>query len=396
MNLLQTSSGISSPDRPVLFIQPFSVGHMTGGSRILRSVIEAAPVKVASICTGFCKTLEPNALCDEQLERFRPPLGRLDRTRFAHLGGWVEFLCSPLFRKRLKARVSKINPRAIHLVPHSWGDFAVAHRVADELGIPVHASFHDDFAYTACGHPLKSRLLRQLGELWRNSETRFVICDELGAEYSRRYGQRDYLLHTDGTEVVHSKMAISSSCKDPTMYFMGMMNQPYVANVRKAAEALRVLEKISGGCPQFTLRTHGYLPEQGELTKVMPFAPESVVCEELRNHDLLYLPLPFGKEYEGLWKYGFSTKMVSYLASGTPILYHGPLEAAAGQYLAKNEAAICLHTMEPDVMASTMLEALNDREKLRKLSENASRIATRDFDATMLRERFWGAVLKAI
>lgn len=378
-----------------LFVQSFSIGHVGGGPRILQSVIERAPMPVSSICTGFYRSLAPNRYCDEVLEAIRPPLGRLDRTRFAHLGGWVEGLCSPFFRKRLRARILAAKPSALHVVPHSWGDFVAVHGIARELRIPIHASFHDDLDYTAGRHPLKRLLMRRLGELWREAATRFVISEEIGEEYCRRYGRRPYLIHTDGVSEI-----ASSEWEPPTgdlrVYFMGMMNQPYVANVRSMARALPLLAASSGWKPSFKIRTHGYTPEEGEITELLPFADPAVIREELPRQHLLYLPLPLGQSYEGLWRFGFSTKLVSYLASGTPIVYHGPAEAAAGRYLAKHDAAVCIHTDDPAAVAEALKAALADPELLREKRRNALIAAKRDFDATVLHRRFWDAIRAAI
>lgn len=382
---------ITDHSRPVIFIQPFSIGAMGGGSRILRSVIMGAPVQVVSICTGFLHSLPENTLCEEHLVRQRPPLGRLDRTRFAHWGSWAERACSPWFRARLRAIFRARQPRAVHLVPHSWGDFAVAHDIAREMRVPVHASFHDDFAYTAGRHCFKPMLLEKLGVLWREAVTRFVISEEIGEEYCRRYGRREYVIHTDGVTEVNDG-AWKPPGDEVKMYFMGMMNYPYIETVRSMARALPLLESATGRKVSFTLRTHGYAAEEGEKVNLQPCASEDVVREELKQQDLLYLPLPLGEEYEGLWRYGFSTKMVGYLASGTPVVYHGHPEAAISRYLARNETAVQLHSTDPEQIAAVLAKALSSPDGLRQLRDNALRVARRDFDAAALHRRFWDAL----
>ena len=81
---------------------------------------------------------------------------------------------------------------------------------------------------------------------------------------------------------------------------------------------------------------------------VLPFAGHDTVLEDMTRADLLYLPLPFGEEFEKFTRYSLSTKMVAYLGSGVPILYHGPAESAAARLLLRHGAALMCHFVRPD------------------------------------------------
>ncbi|MBK8091124.1 MAG: glycosyltransferase family 4 protein [Verrucomicrobiaceae bacterium] len=377
--------------KKVLFIQPFSVGAVGGGPQILKSVVKDAPCEVTSICTAFCERLPEQSLCPEYLVPLRPRLGRLDRTRFAHLGGYMEAAFVPFFTRRLSRQVHSLSPDAVHLVPHSWGDFVVAHRLAVKMGVPVHVSVHDDLGYTAARHPMKKRMMRELGALWRGAATRFVICEEMGQEYNQRYGFRPYLIHTDGVSEA-AATAYLPPAKDIRVYFMGMMNQPYVANVRVLEQALEIVRSTGRFNPSLTLRTQG-LASGHPLTTILPFASKEVVEREMADQHLLYLPLPFGKEFRALGQLGFSTKMISYLASGMPIMYHGPDYTAAGRYLERNEGALCIHTNDAAAMAEQLLQVLSEPMELARLASRGVTLANRDFNSHALKQRFWGAVL---
>jgi UDP-N-acetylglucosamine:LPS N-acetylglucosamine transferase len=84
--------------------------------------------------------------------------------------------------------------------------------------------------------------------------------------------------------------------------------------------------------------------------------------------------------------------MVSYLGAGVPILYHGPASSAAGQYLRRNGAALQLNSNAPDEIATTLDNAFDDASALNRVSENAQNAVRRDFDAVMLKCRFWDAI----
>jgi glycosyltransferase involved in cell wall biosynthesis len=326
----------------------------------------------------------------------RPQLGRIENTRFHWLGGYIEYLWRPLFRRRIKQVLARYNPQSVHIVPHTFGDFAQIHAACTELKIPVHISIHDDFLYTSGKRPFKKGLEASLQKLWQDAATCFVISEEMGTEYCRRYGERPYLVHTDGCEMA-TPVNFQPPASELKLYFMGMFNNSYVPNFQSWIAALEKAQLQMGkALPlQFTLRTHGFKPDKyygRELVNLLPFASSEVVEKELRSQHFLYLPLPFGHEWEYLTKFSLSTKMISYLAAGVPIVYHGPEWSAAGQYLRRNDASIQMNTNDPEAISKILNDALKDPARLEVISKNAQIAARRDFDASMLRDRFWKAV----
>lgn len=380
----------------LVFIQSFSLGDVGGGAKILRSVADHAPVSVSSVCTGFGRS-QTIWTGSETLIPIRPSLGRLDRTRFHWIGGYVEQLWLALFQRRLEAHLLRVGATDVHLLPHGWGDFDVGFRVASHLGLRVHVSIHDDFLYTARSHPDLKRMEKMLGCVWREASTRFVISQEMGLEYCRRYGERSYVIHTDGTDP-RERFKFEPPSTEVNLYFMGMFNHAYIPNFMALLKALEKHHAVTalGQRVQFTVRTHGFnVPDYPgkEIVKVLPFANVETVEAEMRLQHLLYLPLPLEAKWEKLCRFSLSTKMVSYLAVGVPILYHGPQAAAVGQYLQHNNAAIHVNTNNPDVIAQSINNALKDSDRLVSISENAQGAACRDFDAQALKERFWAAIL---
>lgn len=380
----------------LVFIQCFSLGDVGGGAKILRSVADHPPISVSSVCTGVGRS-QSRWSGSETLIPIRPPLGRLERTRFHWFGGYIEQLWQASFQRRLEEHLIRVGATDVHLLPHSWGDFEVGFRVARHLGLGVHVSIHDDFLYTAGSHPYLDRMEQALENVWREAATRFVISQEMGQEYCRRYGERSYLIHTDGSDP-RMRLEFEPPSTEVNLYFMGMFNNTYIPNFTALTTALEKHQALfAQGRPlRFTIRTHGFNAANypgGDIIKVLPFASVETVEAEMRLQHLLYLPLPLEPEWENLCKFSLSTKMVSYLAAGVPILYHGPESSAVAQYLRRNEAAIQIHSNDPEVIASSLEKALVDFSTLKSVSENAQDVVRRDFDARKLRDRFWNAIL---
>jgi len=124
--------------------------------------------------------------------------------------------------------------------------------------------------------------------------------------------------------------------------------------------------------------------------KVLGFAPDAnVVEDDLLSADLLYQPLPFEARALNFGRFSMSTKMVTYLGSGLPILYHGPRDAAASNLLAANGAAITCSTMDAESIAAQVTEGMANREEIVK---NALALARDRFMLADQQRRFWQTI----
>ncbi len=133
-------------ENPILFVQPFSVGSAGGGARILRALLEQAPMAWQSVCSAPAK---PRPWPNEVHIRSRPSWGRIDHSRLAALPHLTKRFFAGRFRRELRQCSVRLGAQAIHAVPHGGLDFAVAQSVAQELSLPFFISLHDDLAYTA-------------------------------------------------------------------------------------------------------------------------------------------------------------------------------------------------------------------------------------------------------
>lgn len=383
-----------SPEDLVVFIQPFSFGEPSGGTQILRSVCLDAPCRTLSICTGPSRPLRSTEMEEIPLPG-RISLGRLERSRFAWLGGYLERLAAGRFRRRLTELLRRLRPAAVHLIPHANGDFIQAYAVSRELGIPVCLSVHDDLEYSARSHPFLRGFLTEMGNIWCEADVRFVISVELGEEYCARYGRREYFLHTDGKAVRQNSSYLPPS-EIINIYFMGLFHYSYQLNLVIFLKSLsKYLEVNPGKIINLKMRC-GEIPilqnERPAWLEVLPFASAELVASEIMEAHFLYFPLPFGDGDAALSQFSFSTKLISYLSSGTPIIYHGPVKSAAWQYLLRNKAATGITTILPGEVDERLLSILGKMEELPGISDRARVAAARDFEPEALRGRFWGAV----
>ncbi len=375
---------------PIVFVQPFSIGSAGGGARILRALLEQAPMAWRSICSS---PDNPRPWPNEEHVRSRPWWGRIEHTRLA---AWPQ-ITTPLFARRylrrLKQCCAQLGARAIHAVPHAGLDFSVAQSVARELSLPFFISLHDDLAYTASdGVPADAREAA-MRSAWCEASARFVISDALGQEYGRRYGHREFQVVTDGlVQLTPTRTAAAPG--NLRIYFMGLFHMTYEQNLRAFLEGVALFERATPTVQvDVTLRCEHVRPQVFAGTRpatVLPFADEAQVQRDMAHADLLYMPIPFGEEHENFARYSLSTKMVTYLGSGLPILYHGPTTSAAYQLLDRHGAAALSTTLVPEEIAAQLQEL--DAARRHELATRALALAEREFMLEEQTRRFWGTI----
>ena len=381
-------------DGPVVFVQPFGVASPGGGPRILRALLEEAPVVWRSICTSPEK---PPSRGNEVHLPSRPFFGRIEYTRLAGLPQGSARFFAKAFRRRLHRTCQQLGARAIHVVPHSGLDFVEAQTVARELSLPFLISLHDDLAYTALDRLSPEKIETAMDGAWKEAAARFVISEALGREYCRRYGEQPFQVVTDGI----SRLAELRTCLESNrlrIYFMGLFHRGYERNLRALLEAIALFERVRPGMTvSVTLRCEHVRPQVlagAKRVTILPFADEAQVQRDLEDADLLYMPLPFGDEHAGFARYSLSTKMVTYVGSGLPILYHGPETSAAFQLLDQHRAAISIKTLVPMEIAA-LLGGITT-ESRQTAARNALDLAHREFMLADQKQRFWDTVSQCL
>lgn len=376
----------------ILFVQPFGVASPGGGPRILRALLSDAPMPWVSVGTTPGIPPPPMQISGgtELHLPIRPHLGRIEQTRFCAKLYPLERVYAASFVRRLVALCKAQNVRGIHGVAHGM-DYWYSFLAAQQLKLPYYLSVHDDLAFALSGRPEYREGMAHLPQVWQQAAARFVISEEMGQEYCRRYGVRPYQIVTDGLTEVPDTPLIRTG-QQLRIYFMGLFHRSYIPNLRTLLEGLAILRRQHPDWEMSVTCRCGQVPAEaltGDFPVIeLPFGSEKEVAHDMEAADLLYLPLPFEGEYASFVKFSLSTKMISYLGSGLPIIYHGPADAAAGALLARHDAAWSVHSRDPEVLAKTLTQARADTG--RSVVCRALALAREQFLLKTQRERFWG------
>ncbi len=330
---------------------------MGGGARILRSLLAETEAPAISISTA------PSELCPQDIIRElhvprRRPLGRIENTRLYWMQYYVDAACASRFQARLEATLRQEAITAVHALPHAL-DIIQTWGAAKSLGLPFVLNVQDDLRFTLHKLPWLHRYLRQLGEVWRGADARIVISEEMGIEYGERYGERGFTIVTDGLIDTAFREYRPHLGRDHLIYFMGMLHNGYIPNVIALLEAIHRLVQDGLGDWKLVMRcgrTELDVPTHLKpYLTALPYTDQAQIEREMVEAEMVYLPLAIGKEHDDFNRFSLSTKMVSYLAAGKPIVYHGPPGSAAERLLARHRAAIVLDSLDPEAIKACLL-----------------------------------------
>jgi glycosyltransferase involved in cell wall biosynthesis len=378
----------------VIFAQPFGLSSPGGGARILRALLQDAPIRPLVVSTAP----EPPNSGDQSPARHiprRPSFGRIEQTRWHALPEFVASFFRASFRRRLRAICREEKAVALHAIPHRALDFYDSYQVARDLELAYFLQVHDDLFYSGKGGINLSLASSALKEVWSGAQARFVISRQMGEEYVRRYGEQEFIIVTDGIDRIAEAPAPRLG-NQVRIYFMGLFHITYEANLRVLLEAAEQVQaahpsvavSVTLRCGQINARD---IRESANV-RILPFGSEADVSRDLEEADLLYLPLPFGEDFEAFVRFSLSTKLVTYLGSGLPILYHGPRAAAVADLLSENDAALVETTLDVDSLAARLVEFQTEPAVVRQKTANALALARRDFTLQAQRDRFWNAI----
>ena len=376
----------------IAFVQPFGLSDGSGGGRILRSLLKDAPTPFVSVCTSPRPPAPPPFGFQEHVPK-RPYFGRIEHTRFAPLVRWinrpVRQMHARRFRQRLTGLFERLGVTSVHAIPHGL-EFWHAFEVARRLGLRYVLNVHDDMRYNLAGHPQLEEAMKRLGQVWNRADDRIVISQAMGEAYNERYGHQSYHVITDGLTQLPDRPQ-----QRPTerikVYFMGALHLTYHSNFETLTRSLEKLLDDHDVAASLTLRGSP-MPSHiaySFAVEERPYAPEGEIWKDLQEIDVLYLPLPFGEEYDPFTRYSMSTKLVTYLGSGLPIVYHGPAYAAAAQLLARHEAAIIVDSQHPQDLVEGFMHAAEHRERI---VNHAIELAQERFWMPDQLRRFWSVV----
>ena len=365
----------------VLSIQPVSLYQNGGAARVLRRLYQGKEPEVYSLGVISHPTPLISGDLKETLIPAFPMQKKWMRWRLRSLATWLrEKAVAFITINKIYKAAKKVQYDVIHLVSH--GPFCGAFD-NDKLLVDkeLWVSFHDHFS-------TNSSTFAATSNLWNKSDRRLVISREMGDEYQKLFGIKEYELITDGVSADEiSKPVDITTSNAITIYFAGLLHTDYYPLFKVLANALDLISK-QGYRFKLVMRgtgSIGFLNNRSfEIDYRSNFVSDNEIKKELDSASILYLPIKF--TLPDFYLYSLSTKMIGYLGASGTMLYHGPGDSAACNLLRKGQAAACCISLVTDDMVKVILQLINDRNEY---SANAKKVAYTEFNFDTIQKRFW-------
>lgn len=270
----------------------------------------------------------------------------------------------------------------------------LAEPVADRLSARLRTLVWDPFEWWMRDRRVdrftRKSVERSFGGALKRSESCAVASWAMGEKYSAVYGgkyvpvisSRDESWVQPPGEALHNKEEVT----------IGIAGQLYASS--EWGNLLLTLEKskwrIEGRKVKIRMlgpsaKVHASTPANFEY---LGWHNQPETIRLMSEADILYLPYWTDPEFEMEARLSFPSKLVSYLAAGRPVMFHGPEYASPARFLAKHEAALNCYTLENTKIYDTLARMVLDVDLYRNLSVNGRRAFDEYFTLARMRESF--------
>jgi glycosyltransferase involved in cell wall biosynthesis len=108
----------------------------------------------------------------------------------------------------------------------------------------------------------------------------------------------------------------------------------------------------------------------------------------LAGCDFLYCPYPFDPSMEEVVRQSFPSKLVLYLASGRPVIFHGPAHSSAADYIAGKGCGVLATSLSAECIPREIERLVGDRELYADMASKAQAAFLEDFTLESMARSF--------
>lgn len=265
--------------------------------------------------------------------------------------------------------------------------FALAHRVAGRLGVPLVSLVWDppEYLLRQAGFDRWSRagLLREFQRSLKASRRVAVVSETMADAYAR-YTDAPIGILRHGLPMP-DETAASESCVDLPrdewlIGFAGTMYSPDAWNA-----LLKALDQadwqVAGRPVRLRVMTSSITLANRKLARIdyLGFRSTEDVQALLSGCHVTYMPQPFVAHLRDLCRYSFPTKLSNYLVLGRPVFLHAPPEGALSAFFRSHPFGASATGLEPEGILQALDALLGNAETYAAACASASRIARQHF-----------------
>lgn len=292
---------------------------------------------------------------------------------------------APWRNKALKGWLAKEKPTCIFAAVGSGGFlYNLAVYISKLCNIPIYTYVCDDYYFMKSPNEIigkiwKTRLDRTTRKLMAATESIFCICQDMSNRYSEKFKKSAFTVMTGSTiQIAKNPKEISEVSN---IRYFGKLSLNRYKSIFTLGKAIDNINKKDGTRISFDLYCGNVSDEIKEYYK-------DIDCIEL--HDFIY-----GEQFENEFfssdalvhveafdeksvdrvRYSISTKIADSLASGIPLIAHGPDSVSSVRHLIDNNCALAV--TDEQLLEERLSEFIHNKDMRINIVENAIKTAER-------------------
>ena len=316
-----------------------------------------------------------------------PLLSRPRHFRLSYIRNKVNLFIQIYMRAKNIADIVRREPATGALVACS-GDFAdipAGSLAGRMLHLPFYAYIFDDYVFQWTGS--QRWIARSMAPFVFKHSAGIIGPNEfICEEYKKRYGVEAALVRNP---YARDELLKKESCS-PWPAESGKIKIIYTGAIyhanfdcfRNLIQAMKLLSEYPLELHIFTAQTREQLEDQGiwnEKMFIHSHVPYSVILEEQRKADILFLPLAFESPIPEVIRTSAPGKLGEYLMSGRPVLAHVPANSFVAHYFREHQCGLLVDENNADQLAVEIRKLVTDPQGCSQLIHNARRYASPDF-----------------
>jgi len=263
---------------------------------------------------------------------------------------------------------------------------AMGTEVARQLSVPLISLVWDAPEYYLVDRKwdrfTRKKLLARFGETLGLSEKVAVVSETMQEDYEKKYGAKTIIVrHGLPLEESIKQVAPVSSSSDFVIGFAGGL---YALSTWEALlQSLAACDwRIAGR--QVVLKVLGWnfhfrTKKKMNIHFLGWRSPEDTLAI-LTACDVNYLPYPFEPELYYLARYGFPTKLSTYLATGRPVFVHAPPHSSLTPFCARNRIGILCESLDPAEITAGLEILASDPDYYSESTRQVSALMQAEFN----------------
>lgn len=262
------------------------------------------------------------------------------------------------------------------------------------LSCPLYTQVWDPFGWWLRAHKVDAWTQRILQKKFSQAVSQSISCATASIGMSEEYSKRFNVKNNPVIAGLPSEFALppANQPHQSSDFIIGMAGQIYAKDGWNSL--ISALNKVGWVINGRNVR----IKLLGEFVN---FVTQSPLCIEyygwrnqnetiriLEECDILYLPYWFSSEFEEECKNSFPSKLVTYFATGRPVICHAPEYSSPAQYILRNNAGYVCNSIESEEIIKVLSLGLEDNFRYQAYAQNGSSCFKRDFTLDAMKKSF--------